>query len=296
MDKLSAIKVFVEVAKYQSFTLAAEHLGLSRLQASRQIHVLEDWLKQRLFHRTTRQVSLTPAGQEALKHFDQILLHVDRLELQAQELSSELSGTIRIATPIGFANNTLLKIVTAFTKLHPRVTIDLLAKDNFSDLVEDQVDVALRFTIQPDDTLIARRLVDLHSIVCASPDYLTRHGRPAHPKQLTQHNCFVHLDMANWSFQEKQDAFVVKVSGTIKANSMEVLINAAVDGHGIVYAPSDLATPLIESGKLVNIFDAYSHRSFALWAVYLSRSYQSPRVRSFIDFLADKLSNSENSA
>jgi DNA-binding transcriptional LysR family regulator len=291
MDKLAAIKVFVEVAKFQSFTLAAEQLGISRLQASRQIQVLEDWLSQRLFHRTTRQVSLTPAGQEALKHFEQILLHVDKLELQAQELSNELSGTIRISTPIGFANNALLKIVAAFTELHPRVTIDVLANDNFSDLVEDQVDIALRFTAQPDDTLIARRLLHLHSMVCASPDYLQRCGQPAHPQHLTQHNCFVHLDMANWSFHEHQDSFVVKVSGTIKANSMEVLINAAVDGHGIVYAPSDLATPLIKSGKLVNIFEDYTHRPFALWAVYLSRSYQSPRVRSFIDFLAAKLGN-----
>lgn len=290
MDKLTAIKTFVEVAKYQSFTDAAEHLGFSRLQASRHVQVIEDWLSQRLFHRTTRQVSLTPAGQEALKHFEQILLQMDKLELQAQELSNELSGTIRISTPIGFANNTLLKIITRFTKLHPRVTIEVIAKDHFSDLVEDQVDIALRFTVQPDDMLIARRLLPLNSMVCASPDYLQRHGRPSHPQQLIQHNCFVHLDMANWYFLEQQDAFVVKVSGNIKANSMEMLVNAAVDGHGVVYAPSDLATPLVNSGQLVNLLPEYS-RPYTLWAVYLSRSYQSPRIRSFIDFLAEALSS-----
>lgn len=294
MDKLTAIRTFMDVAKYKSFTLAAEQQDLTRLQASRHVQLLEAWLKQRLLHRTTRQVSLTPAGENALLHFEKILDQIAELERQADEQTKALSGVIRISTPIGFANTILLDIVQQFSATHPAVQFDIIAKDALSDLVEEQVDIALRFTYQPHEQLIARRLLELHSLVCVSPAYLTTNDPVTHPNELAKHNCFVHLDITQWRFSAQLDTFNVKVSGNLRANSMETLINAAVAGYGVVYAPSDLASPLIKAGKLVPLLTDYTSQPYALWAVYLSRSYQTPRVRQFIDFLAEQLQQQQS--
>lgn len=295
MDKLTAIRTFIDVAKYKSFTLAAEQQDLTRLQASRHVQLLEAWLKQRLLHRTTRQVSLTPAGENALVHFETILAQIAELERQAEEQSKVLSGVIRISTPMGFANTILIDIVQQFGTAHPAVKFDIVAKDALSDLVEEQVDIALRFTYQPDEQLIARRLLELHSLVCVSPAYFATHGPVTHPNDLAQHNCLVHLDMTQWRFREHLDTFNVKVNGNLRANSMETLINAAIAGYGVVYAPSDLASPLIKAGKLLPLLADYTAQPYALWAVYLSRSYQTPRVRQFIDFLAEQLQKQQSS-
>ncbi len=288
MDRLIAMKSFVEVATLQSFTKAAVHLQLSRLQVSRHVQEIESWLQQRLLHRTTRRVSLTPAGQGALTYCQRILNDVCELEFSAQEQTSELSGCIRIAAPIGFSGNLLLTAVEKFTQRHTKVTIDIIASDNMNELVEDRVDIALRFTEHPDDTLIARKLFNLESVLCASPSYFLIHQLPTHPNQLVDHNCFIHLNQNEWSFVEKQQSLKVKVSGNIKANSLDILIKSAINGNGIVRVPCDLANPLIKQGKLTPILTDFSRWSFSLWALYLSRSYQSPKVRSFIDFLVNE--------
>ena len=285
MDRIIAMKSFVEVASQQSFTKAASTLALSRLQVSRHVQEIESWLQQRLLHRTTRQVSLTPAGQEALNYCQRILNEVCALEFNAQAQSEEISGCIRIAAPINFANTLLLDAVEKFTRLHSQISIDIIASDNINALVEARIDIALRFTEQPDDTLIARKLINLESVLCASASYIERCGQPLHPKQLTEHNCFVHLDQNIWSFVEKENHFQVEVSGNIKANSLSILKKAAVNGNGIVRLPCDLANPLIQSQQLQAILTDFTQWRYAMWAVYLSRSYQSPKVRIFIDFL-----------
>ncbi|MEH6443655.1 MAG: LysR family transcriptional regulator [Oceanospirillaceae bacterium] len=296
MDKLSAIKSFVEVASCQSFTKAAEQLQLSRLQVSRHVKELEAWLQQRVLHRTTRRVSLTPAGQEALLYCQRILNEVCALQYNAQEHREQLSGSIRVAAPIGFAGKLMLQAIEKFTQQNPRITIDIVASDNFNELVEDRVDIALRFTHQPDETLIARKLFQLESILCAAPSYLQKHGTPKHPLELKNHNCFVHLDQHQWVFVDKKQNLEVAVSGSIKANSLDILVSAALHGNGIVRAPCDLTNSYLKSGELVPILQNYSQWRFSLWAVYLSRSYQSPLVRRFIDFLADELAEDIYSA
>ena len=290
MDRLTAIKSFIEVASRQSFTQAAEHLSLTRLQVSRHVQEVEAWLQQRLLHRTTRKVSVTPQGQEALIFCQRILHEVSALELNVSLQNDYLTGTIRIATPIGFANNLLLTAIEKFTQIHPKLCIDILAADDINQLVEDRVDIALRFTDTPDAALIARPLMQMDSVLCAAPAYLEAQGLPTHPRDLTAHNCFVHLNQNQWSFVDKEQAFKVTVSGNIKANSLGLLIKSAVHGNGIVKVPCDLANPLIAEGKLVGILAHYTKWRYRMWAVYLSRSYQSVNVRSFIDFLVEEFS------
>jgi len=290
LDRMTAIKSFVEVASLQSFTKAASQLDLTRLQVSRHVQEVEGWLEQRLLHRTTRKVSVTPQGQEALLYCQRILNEVSALEHSSRSQAQYLTGTIRIAAPIGFSGNLLLSAVEKFTQIHPKLCIDLIASDNISELVEERVDVALRFTDTPDESLIARRLMKLDSVLCASPDYLALKGAPIHPHQLVDHNCFVHLNQHDWSFVENKQVFKVHVSGNIKANALDILIKSAVHGNGIVRAPCDIALPLIEAGRLQAILTEYTNWQYRMWAVYLSRSYQSMNVRSFIDFLAQEFS------
>ena len=288
MNKLIAIRSFVEVASRQSFTKAADQLQLSRLQVSRHVQEVEAWLQQRLLHSTTRRVSLTRAGQDALLYCERILNEVSALEFNAQEQTMQLSGSIRIAAPIGFAGKLLLTAIEKFTRLHPQVNIDIVASDNFNQLVEDRVDIALRFTEQPDEALIARKLMQLESVLCAAPDYLQKHGTPSHPRQLSEHNCFVHLNQNQWTFVQQQQNFQVEVCGNIKANSLDILVRSAINGNGIVRVPCDLANPLIQAGQLTAILTQFTRWRYSLWALYLSRSYQSPKVRSLIDFLVQE--------
>ena len=159
MDRLVAIRSFVEVANAKSFTKAAESLDISRLQVSRHVQEVENWLQQRLLHRTTRKVSLTHAGEQAFVRCQRILDEAAALELDSMCGKDALVGTIRVAAPIGFAQNLLIDRVQNFVSLHPKVVIDILASDQNSELVDERVDVALRFTDKPADNLIARRLM-----------------------------------------------------------------------------------------------------------------------------------------
>lgn len=291
MDRLTAMRSFIEVANTASFTKAADNLSLSRLQVSRHVQEVEDWLKQRLLHRTTRKVSLTTAGEEALIRCEQILHQTAELETRALEQSQLLNGTIRIAAPIGLAQNMLLAVVEDFTQRHPNVLIDIVASDRLSQLVDERVDIALRFTQQPDDTLIARRLMSVGTVICASPSYLNQHPPINTPNDLTQHNCFVHMSNNKWDVVKDNEQLSVTVNGNIRANDMEILCRATLHHKGIVRLPCDLANVFIASGTLVRVLPEFHSPSSALWAVYLSRSYQTPLVRQFIDFIAQSWKN-----
>ena len=200
MDRLVAIRSFVEVANAKSFTKAAESLDISRLQVSRHVQEVENWLQQRLLHRTTRKVSLTHAGEQAFVRCQRILDEAAALELDSMSAKEALAGTIRVASPIGFAQNLLIDRVQNFVSLHPKVVIDILASDQNSELVDERVDVALRFTDKPADNLIARRLMAIDTAICASRDYLSEFGEPKHAEELVDHNCLTHLNVKNWLF------------------------------------------------------------------------------------------------
>ncbi|WP_099608454.1 LysR family transcriptional regulator [Vibrio coralliilyticus] len=287
MDRLIAIRSFVEVANAKSFTKAAESLDISRLQVSRHVQEVENWLQQRLLHRTTRKVSLTHAGEQAFVRCQRILDEAAALELDSMCGKDALVGTIRVAAPIGFAQNLLIDRVQNFVSLHPKVVIDILASDQNSELVDERVDVALRFTDKPADNLIARRLMAIDTAICASRDYLNEFGEPKHAEELADHNCLTHLNAKNWLFVRDNKTVDVAVSGNVRANDLSTLVRVAVNGKGVIRLPCDLANPLIEKGELISILNDYHYPSYALWAVYLSRSYQQPIVRQFIDYLIE---------
>ena len=291
MDKIALIKTYTEVATTGSFTRAAEQLNLSRLQVTRHIQQMEAWLKQRLLHRTTRKVSLTPAGEEALIYCQRILHDTIAMELHAEEQQQTLTGPIRLALPIGLAQNLLIDVIREFVELHPGVVLDIVASDSYSELVNDRVDVALRYTEAPEEHLIARKLMTIESVILAAPDYLSRYGTPGTPHELGQHPCLVHFSHPVWRFTKGHTEETFTPNVRIQANVLEMLLTLAEQGKGIVWSPCDLANPKIASGQLVPILTDYETHKSPLWAVYLSRSYQTPRVRALIDFIANKWQN-----
>ncbi len=286
MDKFEALRSFVEVASTGSFTQAAEQLDLSRVKVTRHVKELEDWLNVRLLHRTTRSVSLTSPGHDVMQHCERILNEVAGLESLARSHNEELVGEIRIATPIGLGQNLLYEIVEAFTALHPKVVIQLLMSDRNAKLVDERVDVALRYTEQPDESYIARRLMFIDRVVCCSEQYLLQHDDIESPQQLKNHNCLMHIAQNQWSFILNGQNVTIPVNGSIRANDLGVLVRAAINGVGIVYLPCDLANTYLKTGELKQLFSDIPLPKSALWAIYLSRSYQRPIVRAFIDFLA----------
>lgn len=287
MDKLNSITSFVEVARTGSFTQAAEHLGLSRLQVSRHIQDIEKWLNLRLFHRTTRKVSLTIQGEEALSYCQQILNQVSDLQSRAHSHNNELVGTIRVASPIGLGQHKLFDAIKEFTKRHPQTRFELLLSDSLSQLVDDRVDIALRYIHQPDEGLIARKLMYIATAVCASSDYLAANSPIFEPSDLTAHNCLIHNKHTIWQFQHDDNTQKVTVKGNIVANDMGVLLKAAKQGMGIAHLPCDLANDYLASGELVKVLPEHTTIGSHLWAVYLSRNFQQNVVRAFIDFLAE---------
>ncbi|MGR6870996.1 substrate binding domain-containing protein [Pseudomonas sp. HK3] len=166
----------------------------------------------------------------------------------------------------------------------------VLASDSKSRLVDERIDIALRYTNQPDENLIARKLIRLDSVICASPVYLQQYGVPETPNDLTNHNCFTHLQFNQWHMIKDSEHFSVQVKGSVSANELGTLCRLAVRGKGIVMLPCDLANPLIESGQLHVLLTDYILPSTSLWAVYLSRNYQLPAIRQFINYIAEQWS------
>ena len=249
---------------------------------------MERWLGLRLLHRTTRSVSLSVQGEEAFVYCQKILNEVAALENRTQSHRHELVGSIRVASPIGLGQNLLFDAIDTFTQQHPLVNIQLLLSDDLVQLVDERIDIALRYTQQPDETLIARRLMQIDSVLCASKSYLANAPALNETTDLAAHNCLTHSTQKQWNLVKDSLTIEQNVKGNLNANDMGVLVKAALRGKGITFLPCDLANPYLASGELVEVLPEYTMPGKTLWAVYLSRSYQHQLVRAFIDFIAER--------
>ena len=191
MDRVTAMRVFVEIVDRGSISAAADALDMSRAMASRYLEGLESWLGVRLLHRTTRKLSLSDAGEQALKGFREMVALADDVHAQASQ-QGEVQGRLRITSSPSFAQAQLTAAVVDFQQEYPKVEIDLMMVDRTVDLVQDRIDLAIRLSNRIDDTLVARRLAVCHSVLCASPSYLARAGVPKKPEDLERHRCVVH--------------------------------------------------------------------------------------------------------
>lgn len=291
MDHLSAIRSFIEIADQGSLTRAAEALDLSRAMISRHLAGLERWLGARLLHRTTRRVSLSEAGMEALPRLRQMIELAADLQAVAGARSTEPTGKLRIATSLSFAVSYLAKALVDFQVRHPRIEAELLTVDRAVDLVGERIDLAIRITNRLDDGVVARRLASCRSVLCASPAYLKRRGRPARPEDLKAHDCITHAfgTRAEYRLRRAGRSTTVDVKGPLSSNETAVLRQAALAGAGIAMLPTYFVGDELLRGVLVRLLPDHEPEPLGIHAVYLSRQHQPQPLKLLIEFLADRL-------
>lgn len=288
MDRLTALRVFVEVADRASLTQAAEHLEMSTAMVSRYLAAAEDWFGARLLHRTTRRVSLTDAGSATLPACRQLLDLALETQHLAAERSREPAGLLRITTPGSFAEAQLTSALVDFQQQHPQVEVMLSVADKTADLVAERVDLAVRITNTLDPAMIARPLARCRSMLCASPGYLQQHGTPRTADELRQHRCVAHAFGIGrqYRFLRGSELITVPVNWSLHTNETAVLRRAVLAGAGVGMLPTYYLGDDLHTGRLVPLLPDYQPEVMGIHAIYLSRQHQPLALRLLVDFLA----------
>ncbi len=291
IDIVAGMRVFNAVVDAGSFAGAADKLDLSRGMATRYVAQLEAHLGVRLLNRTTRKLSLTEAGSDYYQRAVQILAMVEEAETSAAQEASVPRGTMRVTSSVAFGARHMGRAITEYLQRYPGVKIDLTLNDRVVDLVEEGFDVALRIAARIDPGLVARRLTRVRIAACAAPAYLKRHGTPVSPEQLSGHNCLTYAyssSQNDWRFRRRGVEKTVRVAGNLQGNNGDILVSAAIEGLGVVLQPSFLVYEALRQKSLVRILPDWEADELSLFAVYPHRKFLPPKVRSFIDFLAER--------
>jgi DNA-binding transcriptional LysR family regulator len=292
MLDLNDIMVFARVVEAGSFTAAARLLGIPKTTVSRRVAALEREVGVRLLQRTTRSLNTTDAGRLYYEESSRALRTIEDANSRLAEGRAEPVGTIRISAPVGFGSHFLTGAALDFLDAHPKTRVELHLTDDRLNLVESGIDLAFRTGILPDSALIARKLGSAHRILCASPDYLARHGVPEGPADLTRHHCVIagpSAAGAHWVLDGPHGQETVTVSGRFAANEMRAVIAATIAGYGIAQLPHRTAEAPIRQGQLRRVLAGYATPVGGVYAVYPSSRHLSPLVKAFIDLAAGRL-------
>lgn len=294
MDRLTALQVFVTIVEQGSLSRAADNLDMSRAKVTRYLTELESWMDVRLLHRTTRSLSLTAPGEETLEVAYQLLGLTGTLDRIRNQNTSELKGQLRITASYSLVDSFLMDVVGSFVSHWPQTAIDILATDDSVNLIDARIDLAIRITNDLESNVVARRIGECRSIVCAAPEYLQTRGKPTDVQSLVHHNClsFAYFGRSAWVFDGPNGPESVPISGNISANISEVLLAATLRGHGISLQPSGTVKPLIESGQLIELLPEWKPKTLGVYVVYANRKQVTPLQRKFIDFLAEEMKRS----
>ena len=298
MDRLSAMRVFAQVAESGSFAAAADKLDISTSAASRHVADLEAHLKTRLLNRTTRRVSLTETGRAFFGRCVQLLADLEEAEQEAARAAVVPRGTVRLTTPVNFGVRHVAPAIAGFMAQHPDVRFDVSLSDRVVDLVEEGFDLAIRIGAPGSENVVARKLGETRLVPCASPAYLAAHGAPQVPEDLARHNCFTYeyvIPRNLWRFRDPGGAErSVRVSGTLHSNNGDLLAEAAVLGAGIVFEPAFIVGPEVRAGRLVPLLQDFEPPATPIYAVYPSRKHLSAKVRRFVDLLIERFSRAQD--
>lgn len=288
MDRLTAVRVFVEVADRGSLTQAADHLEMSAAMVSRYLAAAEAWFDARLLHRTTRKVSLTDAGLAAIPSCRQLLEIAEEVQHIAAERSRQPAGVLRVTSSSSFADAQLTAALVDFQQQYQQVEIVLSVGDKAADMVAERVDLAVRITNNLDPTMITRPLARCRSMLCASPDYLERHGVPHTAEDLRQHRCIAHAFGIGkqYLFSRDGETLVVPVDWSFHTNETAVLRRAVLSGAGIGMLPTYYLAEDLRAGRLVHLLPDHQPEVLGIHAIYLSRQHQPLALRLLVDFLA----------
>jgi DNA-binding transcriptional LysR family regulator len=254
---LDTIRTFIDVATERSFTTVAKRRDVAVSSITRKIDALESELGTKLFARSSRSLVLTDVGEQFLPRARHIVSEMDDARHMLADLHADPRGLLTITAPEAFGRRHVVPAIASFLERYPLVEIDLHLSDQRVDLTQQRVDVAIRVGVLPDSDLVATRLAPSKRLVCASPGYLARRGRPATPAQLVRHNCLTLATTTSpgwWRFAGVHRGAALPIRGTLRSDDTEALLQAAVAGIGIVHLASWMAGEFVRTGQLVSLF------------------------------------------
>lgn len=282
-----AIELFLKVVALGAIGRAGEAFGLSPTAATQRIQNLEHSLGVRLFHRTTRSVSLTTDGELFVEHARRIVADIEDARAAVGKASGRVSGFLRVAAPASFGQKYIAPVVGEFLSRHPDLRMQLELSDNLVAIGEQGFDMAIRSGKRADSSLIAERLAPLHRLVVAAPSYIVRRGAPTEPGQIAGHDCLIHSSLREWRLAEADGSVrTLRPAGLFETNDHDALTAALLSGLGIAMKSSWDVGSLIADGRLVRLLaDCSFTPETSMWAVYPSARLIPPRVRLFVDHL-----------
>ena len=290
---LEAIRVFIKAAECGSFSKAGAVLGISPSSVSRQIDKLEKDLATKLFKRSTRHLVLTDSGESFLERATKAVSDLEAAFTAIRPQPNEVAGDLRISVFESFGRLRVCPAIPKFLSRHPKIRLEILLDNQLADLYKDEVDLAIRIGRPEDSRLKARKLLENRMSLCASPQYLARHGIPTQPRDLADHNCLV-LSRSRrivwWHFRQGEEAEKIQVSGNLASVGGTPLLEAGIQGVGLIMLPEWMVAHHINAGALVAVLDKWEPSLYAggsgdVYAVYLDDPNTKPVIRSFIDHL-----------
>lgn len=292
--RLLALRLFVRIAANGSFAEAARYFDLPVSSVSRHIAGLERTLGQRLLYRHTRAVRLTDAGERYYQDLRHVLASLDLATEQVIGGAKHPQGLLRINAPVAFGRRHIAPLLASFQDEHPGIEVELTLNDAFIDPVQEGADIVIRVGALDDSSLVARQLATQRFVVCAAPAYLARHGEPHHPDALSDHNCLVYKGTRGkqpWYFRYSEDAQAQRylVKGNLNSNNAESLVEAALQGQGIVLFPTWLLFDALREGDLIPILETHEALGEAtregIHVIYPENRLRSSKVAAFLTHL-----------
>ena len=291
MDRWTEIELFVQVAETGSLSRAAEALDLSNAAASRHLSALEERLGARLVERNTRRLYLTETGQAFFTRAKNILFDLKDAESAVNATSLSPTGVLRISASLSFSLHHVAPLLREYTQRYPNVTVHIEAANRYMDIIDNNIDVAIRTReMEPDSNITIRRLAETRRILTASPRYFAQHGTPKILEDLLHHKMLIYTHANNPNelrFNRDGQSTAVNVKGLLDANDGQILRVAALDGLGILVQPSYIVYEDIVAGRLVPVLDEWDLPRLTINLAYPSRKHLSAKVRTFIDFTVE---------
>jgi DNA-binding transcriptional LysR family regulator len=297
VDRFSEMTLFVQVAETGSLSRAAEALGLSNAAASRHLSALEERLGARLVERNTRRLYLTEPGQEFLRRSKAILGELEEAETALNATTLDPTGLLRVTASLSFSVQHIAPLMPEFKRRYPRVSVHVETANRYLDLIDNNIDVAVRTReFEPDSNITIRRLAETRRILTASPGYLSRMGTPRTLEDLAQHQLLVYTYANNpheLRFTRDGQSTTLPIKGVLESNDGQVLRAAALLDHGILIQPTYIVYEDIVAGRLVPVLDEWDLPRLTINLAYPSRKHLPAKVRTFIDFMADHFARME---
>lgn len=292
LDDLKRMVLFAHVVETGSFSAAARRLGIAKSAISKHVSLLEQNIGIRLLNRNTRSLSLTDVGERYYQSCVKLLEVVEEAQGHVSDEQEEPRGTLKVSCPSSFGIDHVAPLLSDFLKKYTALNVELLLDDNIVDMTNDGIDVAIRIGWLPDSDLRARKIKDTPRLLCASPDYLSDKKQPKAPVDLLQHEWIIFTRLPTpyqYEFTKNKHRKTIQVKGRIKTNNGNAVRKLLLEGAGIAALSDFLVADDIKKGHLVQLLPDYKIADASIYAVYQDHRLQQPKIRTFIDYLSQKL-------